>query len=49
MSPRLPNLRPREAVNAFVKNGFSIVGQKGSHIRLTNSAGVQFNHPTALN
>jgi predicted RNA binding protein YcfA (HicA-like mRNA interferase family) len=41
MSPRLPNLRPREAVNAFVKNGFSIVGQKGSHIRLTNSAGVQ--------
>jgi predicted RNA binding protein YcfA (HicA-like mRNA interferase family) len=41
MSPRLPNVNPRQAVGAFTKAGFSVVGQKGSHIRLVNSKGMQ--------
>ncbi len=40
MAPRLPNITAREAVRAFERSGFSIVGQKGSHVRLENSAGL---------
>jgi predicted RNA binding protein YcfA (HicA-like mRNA interferase family) len=41
MSPRLPNINPKQAVGAFTKAGFSVVGQKGSHVRLVNSSGIQ--------
>lgn len=40
MAPRLPNITAKEAVRAFVKAGFAIAGQKGSHVRLKNSDGM---------
>lgn len=41
MSPRLPNITAKEAVRAFIRGGFEIVGQQGSHVRMKNVKGVQ--------
>lgn len=41
MSPRLRNITAKEAVQAFARAGFGAVGQRGSHVRLKNSDGVQ--------
>lgn len=40
MAPRLPNITAKEAVRAFQQAGFSIAGQKGSHVHLKNDAGI---------
>ena len=40
MAPRLPNVTAKEAIRAFERAGFEVVGQKGSHVRLKNGAGV---------
>lgn len=40
MSPRLPNITARKAIQAFKRAGFDVVGQKGSHVRLQNAAGI---------
>ncbi len=40
MSPRMPNVSPRQAVAAFAQASFKAVGQKGSHIRLVHSNGI---------
>lgn len=39
--PRLPNITASEAVRAFERAGFQVTGQKGSHARLQNLAGVK--------
>ncbi len=38
---RLPNITAKKAVVAFHKAGFEVVGQRGSHVRIQNSAGIQ--------
>ena len=40
MSPRLPTISPKDAVVAFCRSGYVVVGQRGSHVRLQNAAGV---------
>ena len=37
--PRLPVLSGKEVIKILVKNGFQIVGRKGSHIRLKKRGG----------
>ena len=41
MSPRLPNITAKKAVNALARGGFDIVDQRGSHVRMRNMEGVQ--------
>jgi predicted RNA binding protein YcfA (HicA-like mRNA interferase family) len=48
MSPRLPNVSPREVVSAFAQAGFEAAGHKGSHIRLVNASGIQLVIPYHL-
>ena len=38
---RLPVLQAREIIKALRKIGFSVVGQKGSHVRLKREAGTE--------
>lgn len=40
MASRLPNCTAKEAIRAFLKVGFIVAGQKGSHVRLKNDAGI---------
>ena len=40
MSPRLPTVTAKEAVKAFSRSGFSVEGQRGSHVRMKNREGV---------
>ena len=37
--PRLPTLKAREIITALERNGFEIVRQKGSHVRLAHADG----------
>ncbi len=39
MSPSLPILSGREVVRALTKAGFAEVSQRGSHVKLRNTAG----------
>ncbi|HEX04466.1 MAG TPA: addiction module toxin, HicA family [Bacteroidetes bacterium] len=39
MTPRLPTLSAKKTIRALKKAGFSVTGQKGSHIYLGNSDG----------
>jgi predicted RNA binding protein YcfA (HicA-like mRNA interferase family) len=48
---RLPNVSARDAIRAFVKAGFTISRQKGSHVRLQHASGLKLiipNHPGDL-
>lgn len=36
MSPKIPALKPKKVINTFLKFGFQIVRQKGSHVFLKN-------------
>lgn len=40
MAPRLPNVSAKDAIRAFLKGGFIVAGQKGSHVRLENGDGI---------
>ena len=40
MSPRLPTVTAIDAIRAFKKSGFEVIGQKGSHIHLKNDTGI---------
>ncbi len=38
---RLPQVSAREAIRAFERVGYEVVRQRGSHIRLRDSAGTR--------
>jgi predicted RNA binding protein YcfA (HicA-like mRNA interferase family) len=40
VSPSLPIVSGREVVSALAKVGFSEVSQRGSHLKLSNQAGM---------
>jgi len=37
--PKIPVISSKQAIKAFTKLGFSVVSQKGSHIKMKNEKG----------